>query len=103
MSNINKILVPFDFSEASIGALEYAVNFVGPNRTADILALYVGVLPSTAQEEKELTENFHKVLGSFKMKTKKPPVFASVSGNVIETILTTQVNQKSDLIIIFLT
>ena len=99
MSNIHKILVPFDFSEASIGALEYAVNFVGPNRSADILALYVGVLPSSQEEEKELTENFRKVLGSFKMKTKTPPVFASVSGSVIETILVTQVNQKMDLII----
>ena len=99
MSNINKILVPFDFSEASIDALEYTINFVGPNRSADILALYVGVLPSTAQEEKELSENFKKVLGSFNMKTKKAPVFASVSGQVIETILTTQVNQKIDLII----
>ncbi len=99
MSNINKILVPFDFSEASIGALEYTINFVGPNRSTDIFALYVGVLPSTAQEEKELSENFRKVLGSFNMKTKKVPVFASVSGQVIETILTTQVNQKIDLII----
>ncbi|MEM9868404.1 MAG: universal stress protein [Bacteroidota bacterium] len=99
MSTIQKILIPFDFSEASLNALEYAINFVGPNRETDILALYVGVLPSSEKEEKELDENFKKVLGSFSVKTKNTPVFSSVSGNVIETILVTQVNQKVDLII----
>ncbi|PRX57632.1 universal stress protein [Flagellimonas meridianipacifica] len=99
MSTINKILIPFDFSEASVNALEYTMNFVGPNRDTDILALYVGVIPSTENEEKELKENFRKVLGSFNVKTKKEPVFNSVSGNVIETILVTQINQKTDLII----
>lgn len=99
MSTIQKILIPFDFSEASVHALEYAINFVGPNKETNILALYVGVLPSTEKEEKELNENFRKVLGSFNVKTKKAPVFTSVSGNVIETILITQVTQKVDLII----
>ncbi|MEM8845968.1 MAG: universal stress protein [Bacteroidota bacterium] len=99
MSTIHKILIPFDFSEASVNALEYAINFVGPNRETKILALYVGVMPSSENEEKELKENFRKVLDSFNAKTKNEPVLNSVSGNFIETVLITQVNQKADLII----
>ena len=99
MSTINKILVPFDFSEASINALEYTIDFVGPNRETNILALYVGVMPSSENEEKELNENFRKVLGTFHVRTKNEPVLNSVSGDFIETVLITQVNQKVDLII----
>jgi len=99
MSKLDKILVPFDFSEASVNALEYAVHFVGPNRSSQVVALYVGVMPISEREEKELNENFLKILGGFHSKVKKQPVLACVSGNVIETILVTQVVQNADLII----
>lgn len=99
MSNIDKILVPFDFSEASINALEYAVNFVGPNRLIDILALYVSTMPTVESEKNTLKADFIKIAKSFKKKTKTPPVFITAEGEVIETILTAQEQHKTHLIL----
>jgi nucleotide-binding universal stress UspA family protein len=99
MSNINKVLVPFDFSEASINALEYTVNFVGPNRVIDILALYVSSMPTSESEKNTLKTDFSKIVKSFKKKSKTPPEFITATGDVIETILTEQQEHDTDLIL----
>lgn len=99
MSNIDKILVPFDFSEASINALEYAVSFVGPNRLMDILALYVSAMPTVESEKHTLKADFTKIAKSFKKKTKNPPVFITAEGEVIETILAVQEEHKTQLVL----
>ncbi|NAY92724.1 universal stress protein [Muricauda sp. JGD-17] len=98
MSNINKILVPFDFSEASVNALEYTLNFVGPNRDIDILALYVSVMPVTESEEKGLKADFAKVVEGFQRKVKNKPDFITTTGKVIESILAYRKEKNMDLI-----
>ncbi len=98
MSSINKILVPFDFSEASINALAYVMNFAGPNRVVDIETLYVSVMPITESEEKRLRLDFENVIDSFSAKTKKAPKLAVVTGEVIESILAIQEENEADLI-----
>ncbi|WP_420321506.1 universal stress protein [Flagellimonas sp.] len=98
MSSIDKILVPFDFSEASINALEYVFNFVGPNREVDIYALYVSAMPMSQSEMDALKGDFGKMVDSFKKKTKKPPIFISNTGKVIESILSAREEYYADLI-----
>lgn len=98
MSNIKRILVPFDFSEPAINALEYAQKFVGYKRPIAIIALRITVLPITAAKEKETQENFKKLLNRLNRKTVKDPKIISVSGPLIETVLKTQISQNIDLI-----
>lgn len=98
MSSINKILIPFDFSEASVNALEYVINFAGPNRVVDILALYVSAMPIAESEEKTLKSDFTNVIDSFSKKAKKTPNITVVTGDVIETILAVQEEHGADFI-----
>lgn len=98
MSNIKKIVVPFDFSEASLNALEYVANFVGPDRPIAILALYVGVMPTSKAEEEELKNDFAKVLESFNVRLKVAPDFQTATGDLISTILKVEDESNADLI-----
>ncbi|AWX45042.1 hypothetical protein HME9304_02050 [Flagellimonas maritima] len=99
MSIIKKILIPFDFSEASVNALEYTVSFVGPNRAVDILALYVASVSITESEEDRLRNDFSKVLKSFKKKVKNAPSFMTEKGEMIKKILDVQMAQGSNIIV----
>ena len=67
MSSLNKILIPFDFSEASVNALEYVVNFVGTEKSIGIVGLYVGAMPISASDNEKLGKDFFKVLESFEV------------------------------------
>ncbi|MEX0362474.1 MAG: universal stress protein [Allomuricauda sp.] len=97
--SIQKILVPFDFSEASINALEYATVFVGPTRNIELQALYVSAMPITEGQEKTLKLDFGEVVKSFNTKIKTPPSFSTVTGNLIESILEWHNANGSDLIL----
>ncbi len=98
MSGIDKILVPFDFSEASVNALEYVVNFVGPNREVDILALYVSAMPISGSEMNTVKKDFEKTIKTFKKKAKKAPEIITVTGDVIDSILSVREEYYADLI-----
>ncbi|WP_222983138.1 universal stress protein [Flagellimonas meishanensis] len=98
MSTIDKILVPFDFSEASINALEYTLSFAGPNRDIDILALYVSAMPITASEENGLKTDFAKVVAGFQRRVKNTPEFITTTGRVTESILSKRKEHNMDLI-----
>ncbi|MBR9853504.1 MAG: universal stress protein [Algicola sp.] len=98
MSSLNKILIPFDFSEASVNALEYVVNFVGPDRSIGILGLYVGAMPITEADSEKLGNDFVKMLDSFNVRLKVAPKFITKTGSVVKTILAAQEESDSDLI-----
>ena len=55
MNDIAKIIVPFDFSEAAINALEYTLNFVGYDKAVDIFVLQVTASPIDARKRKRST------------------------------------------------
>lgn len=99
MSNIKKIVVPFDFSEAGIKALEYTMNFVGYQRPIKIFAVEVTVAPVSAKREQESQQAFTKLLAKLDKPTKHRPELIFASGNLIETVLSLQINQQFDLII----
>ncbi|MDF0707576.1 universal stress protein [Flagellimonas okinawensis] len=98
MSSLNKILIPFDFSEASVNALEYVVNFVGTERSIEILGLYVGSMPISESDAVKLTKDFSKMLESFDVKLKVGAKFLTDTGEVTKTILATQEKSNADLI-----
>lgn len=98
MSSIKKILIPFDFSEASVNALEYVINFVGPDRSIAILAMYVGAMPISTSEEESLKEDFSNVVKSIDKKLKLPPEFQTATGKMTSTILSAQSENNADLI-----
>ncbi|MCL6267229.1 universal stress protein [Flagellimonas myxillae] len=97
--SIKKIVVPFDFSEASVNALEYALVFAGPTREVQLQALYVSAMPVTETQEDKLRTDFRQVLGSLNGKSKLAPAFATVTGEVISSILDWQKENNSDLIL----
>jgi nucleotide-binding universal stress UspA family protein len=98
MSDIKKILIPFDFSEASVNALEYVINFVGPDRPIAILAMYVGAMPISATEEESLKKDFSNVVKSIDKKLKLTPEFHTATGKMTSTILSAQAKNNADLI-----
>jgi nucleotide-binding universal stress UspA family protein len=98
MSSLNKILIPFDFSEASVNALEYVVNFVGTERPMSILGLYVGAMPISESDNERLAKDFSKLLDSFEVRLKVSPEFITATGDVISTILAAQEKSNADLI-----
>jgi len=98
MSNINKILVPFDFSEAGRNALEYAINFVGYKEPIKIFAVQVTVASVSDARERESQEDFSKLLDRINRRTQIKPELIMVSGGLIEMILSIQVNQHFDMI-----
>ncbi|WP_127022168.1 universal stress protein [Flagellimonas beolgyonensis] len=98
MSSVNKILVPFDFSEASLNALEYVANFVGPQRSVDILALYVSVMPISEGDLAKLKVDFEKVVDSIGVRLQRKPEFKTEIGDVTNTILKIQEQTGADLI-----
>lgn len=98
MSSLNKILIPFDFSEASVNALEYVVNFVGPDRSIGIMGLYVGAMTITEADSDKLGSDFVKLLDSFNVRLKVAPEFITKTGSVVKTILATQEESGADLI-----
>ncbi|UII77048.1 universal stress protein [Flagellimonas sp. HMM57] len=99
MNLITKFLIPFDFSEASINAMKYAMSLAGPNRDVDILALYVASMPITESEEETLKIDFSNVLKSFQRKVKNTPSFITAKGEIIKKILETQEEHEANLIV----
>ena len=99
MSKFKRILVPFDFSKASINALDYTMGFVGYERPIDILVLEVKNSTTSASSDKEAEEDFEKILLDINKRTKSKPKFLSATGNLIETLLKTQLEQEIDLTI----
>lgn len=98
MSSLKKILVPFDFSEASLNALEYVANFVGTERSIEIFALYVSTMPIDPSDQEKLIKDFGKMLESISIRLKMTPIFATETGDVIKTILSAQEKSNADLI-----
>ena len=98
MGSLNKILIPFDFSEASVNALEYVVNFVGTERAIGILGLYVGKMPISGSDNEKLGKDFAKLMDSFGARLKVVPEFKTETGEVISTILAAQEKSNADLI-----
>lgn len=99
MSNISKILIPFDFTEPAIGALAYALKFVGYERPIAIEALYASSTATSEAAAKEARESFNGIVASLNRKTMVAPELNIQQGTLTETILNERNKEHADLII----
>lgn len=98
MKNINNILVPFNLQSAAIWGLEYALDFSKRESDIKIHLLYVGNIES----KKKILDDINKNIEDLML---KHPAFRgkinilTKEGEVVETILKTQNDLGSDLIV----
>ncbi len=98
MSNINKILIPFDFTEPAIGALDYALKFVGYQRSITIEAIYTSTTATSGAQVKDAQDNFNSIVASLNHKTVVAPTLQMVQGSLTETVLQERNKEHADLI-----
>ena len=99
MSSINKILVPFDFTEPAIEALDYTLNFVGWEHPIEVIALYVSGSDVSEVQRKEVKENFAKVANSLNRRTHFHPELMILEGDLTNSILNARKTLGADLVI----
>lgn len=99
MSTIKRILVPFDFSEPSIHALEYAVNFVGREREVQLLALYVSKMELAPRDREDLEKQFAQLLGTMGGPLRIAPELIEGEGELVPVVMETVTSYDADLII----
>ncbi len=95
MDKISTILVPYDFSLTSEIALNYAVSFIGKNRS---MKLVLGHITENTNAP-EITEKFNVIAKKYNTHLKFPLELVSKSGTLPEAILDIQKTKKLDLII----
>lgn len=93
---MKNILIPFDFSEVSLNALEYAVKFSGqdPNITLSLLHINNGMF-----REEEIQEKFNEILKKYESPLN--PTFETYvkKGELSTTIINLEKELKIDLVI----
>ncbi|NHF59754.1 universal stress protein [Flavobacteriaceae bacterium TP-CH-4] len=93
MDKIATILVPFNFSEVSQGALEYAVGYVGRDENLKIIVAHIANGSEVAPDAfNSIEENYKRIL-------KHPIEFVSGSGSLTESLMDIQKREQVDLII----
>jgi len=99
MSNIKKILVPFDFTEPAIVALDYTLSFVGWKNPVQVMALYVSGTHASDTERQQAKENFAKIANSLNRRTHYHPELLISEGNLTKSILNARKTLGADLVI----
>ncbi|TKD63519.1 universal stress protein [Flavobacterium sp. ASW18X] len=99
MNHIKHILVPFDFTESAINALDYALTFVGFENDIKITAVYASTSPITSLEEVSSEAKFVSLVASLNKKTKNVPKLKMVTGEITNVILSEQNFLEADLIL----
>lgn len=95
MENISTILVPFDFSKPSKTALEYAVEFVGDDKSTEILLAYV----TNDVNMNMLKDAFAVEQGKYQKKLKNPMKWLTAWGSLTESLVKIQETRKVDMVI----
>ncbi len=95
---MKNLLIPFDFSEVSLNALEYAVQFATGGKTARINLLYITHLGMEGKEE-ELREKFNLLVQKYEGSTKPEIRFHISAGSFTETIVDFHKSLDIDLIL----
>ncbi|MEN1785137.1 MAG: universal stress protein [Bacteroidota bacterium] len=99
MKSLQKILVPFDFTEPAVAALDYTLSFVGIDLPIQVIALYVSRASVGPEEQKGAKEKFDRLVTSLHRRTQIKPVLFFAVGELVDTILRTKNDTQADLVI----
>lgn len=93
MDKISTILVPFNFSESSKKALDYAVNFIGKNKKKKIILGYILEEESTSIHR----DNFDEIVKKYDIKNQIE--WLVTYGSLTKSLIKIQKEQEINLII----
>ncbi|MDT0690986.1 universal stress protein [Salegentibacter sp. F188] len=93
---MKNILIPFDFSRASLNALDYAVEFI--TKEPSIL-LYLLHIKADGDNEEELQKKMNKIISEYKDTSVSKIKTLICSGKLIPTILNYREELEIDLVI----
>lgn len=99
MSAINKILIPFDFTEPAIIALDYALKFVGFDKPIQVEAIYASEVDFCEADVKDTLTNFTKIVTSLNKRTMLEPKLEIVKGKLVDTVTSAKKQYDADIII----
>ena len=95
MDKMSTILVPFDFSESSLAALDYAVRFVNGDEHLAIVLVHI----LTQTEPAYLEERFSALQEKYSRDLKRPLKWMEVSGPLTDSLIRIQDSQMVDMVI----
>src|SRR5690606_33508672 len=84
---MKKLLIPFDFTNVSINALEYAIQFAGVRETTKINLLYISNKKLENKEENELTEKFESLVKKYQPGSKPLIKYFIGTGSFTDTVV----------------
>jgi len=97
MNIVKKILIPFDFSEASLNALNYAVNFSNKEEEMELELLHI--ISSDIEVINNIDSDLKRIASKYTNDLKKPIKWSIHTTTLSDTVLKYQQQQKFDLII----
>jgi nucleotide-binding universal stress UspA family protein len=95
MSNIQKILVPLDFSNASKAALKYAANLCGEDASKEVMLLKV----LTGEDQGDVKNKMEECQEIFSSISKAPCKWELKNGELIPELIKAQEEGSYDLIV----
>lgn len=99
MKTINKILIPFDFTEAAINALDYALEFAGYDKPIAITAVYLSSKPVSPHDVEESRNSFERIVADLNRHPKIEPELVFATGSLPGTLLDLRASSGADLIV----
>jgi nucleotide-binding universal stress UspA family protein len=96
---MKNILIPFDFSEESINALKYAIEFAGNDKTLKLHLLHVSGTPMEKGAEEKLQQKFRDLIMQYKGSNVPEILFTLKTGELTKTIVEIRKNKGVDLVI----
>lgn len=97
MSIINKILIPFNFSETSKNALSYAVNFAKDKKEVELNLLHI---IQKNDDKQKIAEKLDKITTKFQQRTDSKIKYTIKIDELVSGIIKYQNESASDIILI---
>ncbi|SFN68427.1 universal stress protein [Salegentibacter flavus] len=96
---MKNLLIPFDFSDVSMNALEYAMRFAARCEKATLNLLYISDSKMEKDKEKELKSNFEELLRKYQGAGEPPISYHFRTGNFTDAIIDIHKSLDIDLVI----
>ncbi|NNC71025.1 MAG: universal stress protein [Flavobacteriaceae bacterium] len=98
MSIIKKILIPFNFSEPSTNALNYALNFAKDKKEVELNLIHV-FEQNNKKTKEEIQKQFEIIIEQFQKRTQSKIKSTIINDELLSGIINYQIQSKSDIIL----